>query len=126
MIQKEAEISAQKQALISEKQVSAKLQAENQSAKSQRESLDSLQASQRELSQKLLMKDEEMKKVHIQMQALKSTIGDLEEGIETYQAYAEDKGRSNEELTKTLDTESRLSINLGQKVQELEALLRSV
>jgi hypothetical protein len=44
------------------------------------------------------MKDEEMKKTIINMQNMKATLTQLEESIETYQTYAEDKGQENDAL----------------------------
>ncbi len=45
-----------------------------------------------------MMKDEEMKKTVLNMQNMKSSLGELEESIETYQTYADEKGRENDML----------------------------
>ena len=45
----------------------------------------------------MLLKDEEIKKAYSRQQSLKSTIGDLQEGIQTYQSMAEQKERQVEE-----------------------------
>ena len=42
------------------------------------------------------MKEEEIKKLFSNIQNMKTTIVQLEEGIETYQAYAEEKSQSLE------------------------------
>jgi len=46
---------------------------------------------------KMTLKDEEIKKCFATIQSLKSTMTDLEEGIQTYQSLAEEKEKEAEQ-----------------------------
>jgi len=55
--------------------------------------VETLEGQIMELKTKMMMKEEELKKGFTNIQNLKSTISELEEGIDTYQRFAEDVNR---------------------------------
>ena len=69
--------------------MTARVQAELNQSKSQLNSLTSLKSSANKLQQKMLLKDEEIKKSYGAISSLKDTMRDLEEGIQIYQEMAE-------------------------------------
>ena len=61
----------------------------------------------------MLLKDEEIKKYYTHIQSLKSTMSDLEDGIQVYQAMAEEKEKETEE-------EKEKNTLLHQEILELK------
>jgi len=64
-----------------------------------------------------MIKDEEMKKSILNMQNMKSSLVQLEEAVETYQGYAEEKGKENDLLNERLKEKEA-------KIAELETVVK--
>ena len=88
----------QKDRLIEERKTSAMLQAQLDELKKTESKLDTIETYANEQNTKLLLKEEEIKKMFFNMQNMKTTISELEEGIYTYQSYAEEKSEALSEM----------------------------
>lgn len=75
--------------LVEEKKISARTSAKLNEITSDMSRLENLQSHNNEIHQKMLLKDEEIKKCFANIQSLKNTMNDLEDGIQTYQSMAE-------------------------------------
>lgn len=102
---------SQKDALLTAKQSELNTQKKNlQSLQSKLDQLhdstmkyDELQQHCQNMNQKMMMKDEEIKKIIEKNGTLMKTIQSLEDGLQTNQAYLDEKGSENERLQEMLN-----------------------
>ena len=82
---------------MQEKKLSAHNAAQFNEASSELARLESMKSASSDMQDKMKLKDDEIKKCFTMIQSLKSTMNDLEEGIQTYQSLAEEKEKEYEE-----------------------------